>query len=120
MPKNEKIHEKILREAHQSSNTIHPSGTKIHKDLKMHYWKPGMKRDIGRFVTQCLMCQQVKAEHHFPAVKLQNLPIFMWKWESILMDFIVGLSRSQGGRDTSWVVMDRLIKSAHYLLIHTT
>ncbi len=58
-----KIHEEILREAHQSIYTIHPSGTKMYKDLKVYFWWPGMKGDIGRFVAQCLTCQQVKAEH---------------------------------------------------------
>ena len=36
------------------------------------------------------------------------------------MDFIVGLSRMQKLQDAIWVVVDRLIKSAHFLAIKTT
>lgn len=35
------------------------------------------------------------------------------------MDFVVGLSRTQKGHDSNWVV-DRLTKSAHVLLVRTT
>ncbi|XP_020102631.1 uncharacterized protein LOC109720150 [Ananas comosus] len=52
--------------------------------------------------------------------KLQSLPIPVWKWENIAMDFIVGLSCSQTGHDTIWVIVDRLTKSAHFLPIHAT
>ena len=31
------------------------------------------------------------------------------------MDFVVGLSRCQSGYDTIWVIVDRLMKSAHFL-----
>ena len=33
------------------------------------------------------------------------------------MDFIVGLSHTQRGYDTIWVIVDRLTKSAHFLAI---
>lgn len=51
-----KICEEILREAHNSSYTIHLEGTKIYKDLKTHYWWNGLKREIGRYVARCLTC----------------------------------------------------------------
>nr|CAD1835588.1 unnamed protein product [Ananas comosus var. bracteatus] len=92
----------------------------MYKDLKVHYWWPGTKKDVGQFVAQCLICRQVKAERRFPAGKLQSLPIPVWKWENIAMDFIIGLPRSQAGHDTIWVIVDRLTKSAHFLPIHAT
>lgn len=36
------------------------------------------------------------------------------------MDFVVGLPRSQRGHDAIWVVVNRLMKLAHFLPIHTT
>ena len=36
------------------------------------------------------------------------------------MDFVTRLSRSQCGHDAIWVVVDRLTKSAHFLLIKIT
>ena len=34
------------------------------------------------------------------------------------MDFVVGLSYTQTSHDAIWVIVDRLIKSAHFLAIH--
>nr|CAD1818449.1 unnamed protein product [Ananas comosus var. bracteatus] len=75
VPKDEDVRKAILQEAHQSPYSVHPSGTKMYKDLKVHYWWPGMKKEIGESVAQCLTCQQVKAERRFPAGKLQSLSI---------------------------------------------
>ncbi|KAH9716301.1 hypothetical protein KPL71_021415 [Citrus sinensis] len=79
-----------------------------------------MKREIAEFVSRYLVCQQIKAEHQRPAGYSQLLPIPEWKWEHITMDFVVGLLRTQKGHDGVWVVVDRLIKSAHFLPFKTT
>ena len=49
-----------------------------------------MKNDFARFVTWCLICQQVKAKHQRPASMLQPLPVTKWKWENVTMDFVTG------------------------------
>ena len=50
-----------------------------------------MKKDISEFVTKCLICQRVKAEHQVPLGFLQTIRIQEWKWDRITMDFVVGL-----------------------------
>ena len=50
---------------------------------------------------------------------LQPLPIPIWKWEDISLDFIVGLPHTSMGFDSIWVIVDRLTKSAHFLLVDT-
>ena len=87
----------------------------MYKSLRENYWWSGMKREIADFVAMCLVCQQVKAEHQRPAGLLQPLPIPEWKWEHITMDFVVGLPGSSHGHDMIWVIVDRLMKSAHFL-----
>jgi hypothetical protein len=41
----------------------------------------------------------------------------MWKWESISMDFIVGLPQTLKGHDSIWVIVDRLTKVAHFVAV---
>jgi hypothetical protein len=47
------IKELILKEAHDSAYSIHPSSTKMYKDLKTRYWWYGIKRDVAEYVTLC-------------------------------------------------------------------
>ncbi|XP_075074821.1 uncharacterized protein LOC142162371 [Nicotiana tabacum] len=110
----------ILEEAHNSKYTIHPGSTKIYHDLKQFYWWEGMEKDIANFVSSYLTCQQVKTEHQRPAGLLQQIEIPEWKWERITMDFFTGLPRTLRGYDSVWVIVDRLTKSAHFLLVKTT
>ena len=51
---------------------------------------------------------------------LQPLKIPKWKWESISMDFVMGLPRNPAGYDSIWVIVDRLAKFAHFLPIRFT
>ncbi|XP_062028435.1 uncharacterized protein LOC133744320 [Rosa rugosa] len=57
----------------------------------------------------------VKAEHQRPAGMLKPLPIPVWKWEEISIDFVTGLPRSRQSYDSIWVIVDCLTKSAHFL-----
>ncbi|CAJ2662227.1 unnamed protein product [Trifolium pratense] len=114
------LRRKILEEAHHSSYTIHPGSNKMYQDLREFYWWEGMKKDVADFVSKCLVCQQVKAEHQKPAGLLQPVEIPEWKWEDIAMDFVTGLPRTQKGYDSVWVIIDRLTKSAHFLPVKTT
>jgi hypothetical protein len=79
-----------------------------------------MKRDVAKYVALCDTCQRVKAEQQRPVGLLQPLQVPEWKWEEIAMDFIVGLPRTQSSYDSIWVIMDRLIKVAHFIPVKTT
>ena len=92
----------------------------MYQDLKQRYWWPGMKRDVVDFVSKCLTCQQIKAEHQRPAGLLQPLEIPEWKWEQVTMDFVSGLPKTVRGCDSIWVIVDRLTKSAHFLPVRVT
>ncbi|GFS41476.1 hypothetical protein Acr_00g0074550 [Actinidia rufa] len=120
VPNIPEVKRQVLEEAHNTKFTMHPGGTKMYRDLKETFWWPGMKKEIAEFVSQCLSCQQVKAEHQRPAGLLQSLPIPEWKWEHITMDFVVGLPNSPRGCNAIWVIVDRLTKSAHFLPVKTT
>jgi hypothetical protein len=47
IPYDAKLKKVILLEAHQSLYAVHPSGTKMYRDLRKNYWWNGMKKDIA-------------------------------------------------------------------------
>jgi hypothetical protein len=120
VPKDPELRKKILDEAHLSKFSMHPGSNKMYHDLRSLYWWTRMKREIAKYISECDTCQRVKASHLKAAGPLQPLPIPSWKWEDICMDFIVGLPNTSRHHDSIWVIADRLTKSAHFLLVHTT
>ena len=120
VPDIESLRETILKEAHNSDYSIHPGSTKMYQDLNQQYCLYGLKRDVAAHVAMCDVCQRVKAKHQRPAGLLYPLKIPEWKWEEIGMDFITGLPRTSKGYDSIWVIVDRLTKVAHFILVKTT
>jgi hypothetical protein len=110
----------IMDELHKRPYTGHLGYQKmVTATRKKIYW-PGLKKDIAKYLAQCIECQQVKAEHQHPAGLLHPLPIPEWKWETISMDFITGLPTSTKQNDAIMVVVDKLSKSAHFIPIKST
>nr|GEX34174.1 reverse transcriptase domain-containing protein [Tanacetum cinerariifolium] len=75
-------------------------------------WWPNMKADIATYVSKCLTCAKVKADHKKPSGLLVQPEIPEWKWDNITMDSVTKLPKSSQGYDTIWVIVDRLTKSA--------
>ena len=48
---------------------------------------------------------------------LMSLLILKWKWDEIPMDFILGLPKPTTREDSIWVVVNRLLKSTHFILM---
>ncbi|GKB95142.1 ribonuclease H-like domain-containing protein [Tanacetum coccineum] len=59
----------------------------MYQDLKPLYWWPNMKADSATYVSKCLTCAKVKAEHQKSSGLLQQPEILVWKWERITMNF---------------------------------
>ncbi|GKB43031.1 putative reverse transcriptase domain-containing protein [Tanacetum coccineum] len=101
----------IMHESHKS---------KMYQDMKKLYWWPNMKADIATYVSKCLTCAKVKAEHQRPSGLLVQPKIPEWKWDNITMDFVTKLPKSSQGYDTIWVIVDRLTKSAIFTPMRET
>jgi len=115
VPNHPGLKKELRKESHDSALSTHLGGTKMCQDLRSYYWWPGIKKDITEYVARCLTCQRVKGEHQKPRGLLQPLPIPVWKWEHITMDFIIGMPQTRKSHDVIWVIVDRLTKSAHFL-----
>ncbi|GJZ29190.1 putative reverse transcriptase domain-containing protein [Tanacetum coccineum] len=83
----------------------------MYHDLKKLYWWPKMKAYIATYV---------KAKHQKLSGLLVKPEIPEWKWDKITMDFIRKPPKTSSGYDTIWVIVDRLTKSAHFLLMKET
>ncbi|GJS21370.1 putative reverse transcriptase domain-containing protein [Tanacetum coccineum] len=79
-----------------------------------------MKADIATYVSKCLTCAKVKAEHQRQSGLLVQPEIPQWKWDNIMMDFVTKLPKSSQGYDTIWVIVDRLTKSAIFIPMKET
>jgi hypothetical protein len=106
IPKDKELRNQIMAEAHSCKLSIHPSSSKMYQDLKPNYWWTKMKKEIIAYVARCDNYCRVKAIHMKP-ILLQPLSIPGWKWEEIVMDFIVGLPTTEKGFDSSglsWII----------------
>nr|GEU45599.1 putative reverse transcriptase domain-containing protein [Tanacetum cinerariifolium] len=110
----------IMHESHKSKYSIHPGSEKMYQDMKKLYWLPNMKADIATYVSKCLTCAKVKAEHQRPSGFLVQPKIPEWKWDNITMDFVTKLPKSSQGYDTIWVIVDRLTKSVIFIPMRET
>ncbi|KAI5312918.1 hypothetical protein L3X38_042092 [Prunus dulcis] len=69
VPGDEELKREILEEAYCSAFAMHLGSTKMYCTLK----------EIAKYVSKCLICQQVKAVRQKPSRFLQPLPIPKWK-----------------------------------------
>jgi hypothetical protein len=100
VPKDLKLHRKIMIEAHCSRYSIHLGTNKMYQDLKNSFQWTRMKRETTRYVAECDTSRRVKADHLRHARNLQPLNVPEWKWKDICMDFIMGLSHTSRGYDS--------------------
>ncbi|GJV18918.1 transposon ty3-G gag-pol polyprotein [Tanacetum coccineum] len=107
---------KVLQHFHASPEGGHFGFHKTLARVKGSFWWSGIKDGVKRFIHDCHVCQRFKTESCRPAGLLQPLPIPSRIWEDISMDFIEGLPPSNGFT-TIMVVVDRLSKYAHFVLI---
>nr|GEW01776.1 retrotransposable element Tf2 [Tanacetum cinerariifolium] len=105
----------IMHESHKSKYSIYLGLKKMYRDIKKLYWWPNRKANIATYVSKCLTCVKVKAEHQRQSGLLVQPKIPEWKWDNIMMDFFIKLPKSSQGYDTIWVIVDRHTKSAIFM-----
>nr|GEW33883.1 putative reverse transcriptase domain-containing protein [Tanacetum cinerariifolium] len=110
----------IMYKSHKSKYSVHPGFDKMYQDIKLLYSWPNIKADIATYISKCLTCLRVKAEHQRSSGLLVQPEIPQWKWDNVTMDFVTKLPRTQGRNETIWVVVDRLTKFAHFLSMKET
>ena len=61
------LREAILRKAHRAHYCAHLGVKKMYSDMKKLFFWAGMNSNVVDFVSKCLECHQVKADHRHPA-----------------------------------------------------
>ncbi|KAL4570019.1 hypothetical protein LXL04_025668 [Taraxacum kok-saghyz] len=106
----------LIREFHQAASGGHSGYYRTYRRLAANIYWPGMMAVVQEFVRACEICQRCKASSTAPGGLLQPLPIPQAIWEDLSIDFIVGLPKSKG-YDAILVVVDRLSKYSHFILL---
>ena len=88
--------------------------------VRKHFYWLGLHKDVIDYVLQCQKCQVNKAERLKAGGLLHPLEISNEKWESISMDFIMGLPTTNREHDAIWVIVDQLTKLCRFVPTKTT
>lgn len=73
-----------------------------------------MNKDITEWVLACEICQRFKSEHTSYPGLLQPILIPEGAWETVTMDFVESLPKSDG-KDTILVIIDKYTKYGHLI-----
>ncbi|KAH9328547.1 hypothetical protein KI387_000655, partial [Taxus chinensis] len=120
VPRDGVLRLEILTKVHRAPYSAHPRVKKMHATSKQLYHWRGICRDMARFVLGCLECQKVNSKHQNPASPLFHQFILEWKWDTVSIEFIVGLWILRYHHDAIMVMVDKLTKLAHFFLVKTT
>jgi len=94
----------LMHTAHSADVAGHPGVNRTLDVARLHYFWPGLAKDVTTFVNSCPVCQRVKADTSSPAGLLHPLEPALCRWGSISIDFAVSLPLSMGFRAVLLVV----------------
>lgn len=112
--------DQVLQAYHDGPVRGHPGVTKMVETIQTRFWFPRMRLAIEEYVRKCTICKQMKHERHQPYGKLQALAVPTQPWQSVAMDFVVKLPRSEDPvteepYDSILVVTDRFTKFGRFI-----
>ena len=94
---------KILRENHDCISPGHQGRDRTFWNLSRHFYWPGMGRSVKDFVQTCDSSQRNKCAGIRTGL-LQPISIPVKPWESISMDFVMGLPKTERQHDAIFYV----------------
>nr|GEW30321.1 putative reverse transcriptase domain, ribonuclease H-like domain, aspartic peptidase domain protein [Tanacetum cinerariifolium] len=76
----------VMHKSPKFKYSINPGSDKMYQDLKPFYRWPNMKGDIATYVSKCLTCAKVKAEHQKSSRLPQQPEILVWNHQKSYAD----------------------------------
>ncbi|KAE8730099.1 hypothetical protein F3Y22_tig00003041pilonHSYRG00844 [Hibiscus syriacus] len=104
----------LIKECNDTKWAGHPGQKRTMALLETTYFWPHIKDSVEFYVKTCLVCQQDKVENRQPAGLLEPLPVSQRPWDSITLDFISALPKSEG-YGSIMVVVDRFSKYGTFI-----
>lgn len=107
---NSEVKRALLTEHHNTPLAGHPGHERTFCLLAAGFFWPILRKDVKKFVDECVVCQTTKYSMQKPVGLLQPLPVPSQVWEDVSTDFITRLPQSR----EFMVVVDRLSIYAHF------
>ncbi|KAE8729756.1 cytochrome P450 78A7-like [Hibiscus syriacus] len=114
VPKWDNLRQDLIKECHDTKWAGHPGQKRTMALLETTYFWPHMKDSVELYVKTCLAYQQDKVENRQPAGLLEPLPVPQRPWDSITLDSISVLPKSEG-YGSIMVVVDRFSKYGTFI-----
>jgi hypothetical protein len=108
------MRENLLKEKHSGGLVEHFGHDKTFSKMNDSYYWPGMRIDVKKFMDRCRIFHHMKGKRKNTGL-YQPLPIPERSWDTVSMDFILGLPRTQRGSDSIFVVVDKFSNMAHFI-----
>ena len=105
---------RLIRKAHDLSVNEHSDMNWTLNLLRRSYCWSKMRTTIKHYIRNCYVCHRSKASRDRINELLKSLLIFEQRWQNILLDFIIDLSKSDEN-NAILTVIDRLSKKRHYI-----
>jgi hypothetical protein len=107
VPDHKDLRQRFLHDAHDAEFSGHPGVDRTLNNLARHYWWPGYRQDVRKYVAECESCQRNKPSNLAKAGLLQPLPIPHAPWRTMSMDLITDLPETEKGHDSVVVFVDK-------------
>ena len=110
------LYMRIMQAEHDSQVVGHIGMDKTIEMVDQNFYCPEMARDIEDYIRSCRDCQKNKAPRHKRHGTLHPPKLSYAPWDSISMDFIIQLPKSEGYSTVRGIV-DRFSKMVHFIPI---
>ena len=97
----------------------HPGCWKTLELVFRDYWWPQMSRYIRQYISTCDLCIRTKPIRQALIGELHSLWIPDLRWNTLSIDFVIELPLSSS-HDAVMIVVDSVLKQAHFIPTHTT
>uniref|UniRef100_A0AAV1T6K9 Integrase catalytic domain-containing protein n=1 Tax=Peronospora matthiolae TaxID=2874970 RepID=A0AAV1T6K9_9STRA len=107
---------RIMFEYHDAPIGGHRGREKTYLTVIRDFYWPRQYQFVRKYVRACEVCHRVKSSPSLRA-PLQPLPVLAECWESISMDFVLGLPKDARGNTGILAFVDRFSKMVHLVAV---